>query len=282
MPPARALASPLSSRPREFPTLPGALHASVPVTRVAGVLLVLIRGGTAAAAQRADADTSSVHTVDQLTVTPVLMRQPLLNYPDSLRRASVAGTVSLRAILDPQGRLEPASMQVVTSPDSALTAIARAHLLESRFSPALMNRRRVRVKLELDVDFNPLGRAPDAAPIYTKDDGLSDSPRYLTNRDAPKYPAILQDLGVDGLVIAQLIIDTLGLPERESIQIVETPDPKFIAPVSRFVAESRFLPGRIAGRPVRVLVWLPFSFRLRPGWAVCEATPFDPFAQRCR
>ncbi|HVH30583.1 MAG TPA: energy transducer TonB, partial [bacterium] len=137
MPLARALASPLSSRPRELPTPKGTTHTHVLATRVAGTLLALI-WGREAAAQRADADTMTVHTVDQLSVTPVLLRQPSLNYPDSLRRASVAGTVSLRAILDPQGRLEPASMQVVTSPDSALTAIARAHLLESRFSPALM------------------------------------------------------------------------------------------------------------------------------------------------
>jgi outer membrane biosynthesis protein TonB len=264
----------------ELPMTRSICRAGSRAARAAGLLLGLCWRADLTA-QRADVDTAGVLTVEQLSVVPVLLRQPPLNYPDSLRRAGVAGTVAVRAILDAHGRLEPASFRVVESPDSALSALARAHLLDSKFSPALLKRHAVRAALELMVDFNPQGTAPDPLPIYTKDDGLSDPPRYLAGRDEPRYPRVLEQLGVDGLVIAQLIIDTLGRPEAESIQIVESPDPKFNAPVSGFVAAARFRPARIAGRAVRVLVWFPFSFRLRPGWAVCEATPFDPFRQRC-
>lgn len=80
---------------------------------------------------------------------------------------------------------------------------------------------------------------------------------------AVEYPDSLRLAGVQGRVMIQFIIDTMGRAEPASIQVVQSPHPGFDAPALRVVTEAEFKPGRVAGRPVRVLVLLPIDYKVR-------------------
>jgi len=73
----------------------------------------------------------------------------------------------------------------------------------------------------------------------------------------------LQRNRIQGRVVVQAILDTLGGVEQESIQFVVTPDPGFLMPVSQYLALARFRPARRNGRLVRLIVHMPVDFRLR-------------------
>jgi TonB family protein len=231
---------------------------------VAG-LVGLVLGASPSFAQDLS-DTGSVLTADQVQVTPIVLRQPLV-YPDSLRRSGIGGAVLVRAILDTLGRPESASVRVLTSPDSALDAPARASILGTVFSPARsgVDHHPVRVRLDLRVMFDPRSSRP-LLPIY--EDSVSDRPRLL-ERPSLEYPDWLRRAGIQGRVLVRAVIDTAGRVEPESIEIIDTPDPGFARPVLRFLGRVRFRPGRLAGRPVRVLVWIPFDFKF--GRRTCDA-----------
>jgi TonB family protein len=84
---------------------------------------------------------------------PELLRMPRLEYPDSLRRAGIQGSVLLEFILDTLGRAEPASIQVLYSSHPAFSEAARRAVAAARFRPAELGGRPVRVILRLPLDF---------------------------------------------------------------------------------------------------------------------------------
>jgi TonB family protein len=76
-------------------------------------------------------------------------------YPPLLRRAGVGGTVIVQLVIDTLGRAEPGSPRVVSSPNPdfnqpALNAIERAV-----FRPARLRGQTVRVRMRVQVKFNP-------------------------------------------------------------------------------------------------------------------------------
>jgi protein TonB len=77
-----------------------------------------------------------------------------------------------------------------------------------------------------------------------------------------RYPEILRQAGIEGRVLVEFIIDTLGRAERGSIRIVNSPHQLFEAPSREVVASCRFRPGRISGRAVRVRVQQPINFTI--------------------
>lgn len=78
----------------------------------------------------------------------------------------------------------------------------------------------------------------------------------------PAYPTILQQAGVEGRVLAEFVIDTLGRAERASIRFVSSTHQLFEAPARATILSCRFRPGRISGRPVRVRVQQPINFTI--------------------
>ena len=79
---------------------------------------------------------------------------------------------------------------------------------------------------------------------------------------APPYPTHLRAAGVQGDVIVQFVVDTLGRVERPSVRFLQSTDPAFAEAVRWTLLAARFRPGELAGRPVRQVVQLPFQFRL--------------------
>ena len=77
-----------------------------------------------------------------------------------------------------------------------------------------------------------------------------------------RYPEILRTAGIEGTVMLEFIIDTLGRAERNSIRIVRSPQAAFDGPAKEVVLSCRYHPGRISGRAVRVRVQLPIMFSI--------------------
>jgi len=80
-------------------------------------------------------------------------------------------------------------------------------------------------------------------------------------RDAPVlrggvrlvYPDSLRRRGIAGKVILEFVVDTLGRVEP-GIRVLDTADPLLVDPAMEMLRGARYTPGRVRGRPVRVLV----------------------------
>ncbi|HWO87755.1 MAG TPA: energy transducer TonB [Gemmatimonadales bacterium] len=79
----------------------------------------------------------------------------------------------------------------------------------------------------------------------------------------PRYPEILRQAGIEGRVLLEFVIDTLGRAERGSIRVVNSTHNLFEAPARETVTTCRFRAGRIQGRAVRVRVQIPITFSLQ-------------------
>lgn len=88
------------------------------------------------------------------------------------------------------------------------------------------------------------------------------APRLTGNAPDPKYPSSLRDAGIQGRVVVQFVVDTLGRAELGDLQVVETPHALFVESVRAALARYRFSVGEAGGRKVRTRVQLPFDFVL--------------------
>lgn len=103
-----------------------------------------------------------------------------------------------------------------------------------------------------------LGRRP-----VCRVDAAVEPPTIVSQQRALLYPDHLRDAGVQGEVVVQVIIDTVGRAEPASVRIVRAVHRDFEAPVREWVPGVVFAPGRLHGRAVRVLVTLPLEFALQ-------------------
>jgi len=98
--------------------------------------------------------------------------------------------------------------------------------------------------------------------------GVSDAsavdraPRLLGRAPEPHYPAALRSAGIQGNVLAEFVVDTLGRAELSTLRFTELANPLFGDAVRDALAHYRFRPGEVAGRRVRTRVAVPFEFRL--------------------
>jgi hypothetical protein len=76
------------------------------------------------------------------------------------------------------------------------------------------------------------------------------------------YPAVLKPRRIAGHALVHMVVDTLGMVEERSIEILETPDSAFVAPLRETLLASRFEPARSKGRPVKSSV--SYQFNLTP------------------
>lgn len=79
----------------------------------------------------------------------------------------------------------------------------------------------------------------------------------------PAYPPRLREAGIQGEVIVEAVVDTLGRVEPASLRIVTSDQTGFEAAAAASIRVALFRPARVFGRPVRVLVRVPVAFRLR-------------------
>lgn len=85
----------------------------------------------------------------------------------------------------------------------------------------------------------------------------------LRSRVEPAYPRALVASGLEGRVVIRFIVDTSGRVEPGSIEAVESTHVLFTEAARAAIARARFAPAQVGGRPVRMLMELPFLFELR-------------------
>ena len=105
------------------------------------------------------------------------------------------------------------------------------------------------------------GRGGDEAPSVISVAAADEPPLLLTSPE-PRYPPTLRAAGIAGTVMIEVIVDTDGIPEAESVRVVSSNHAQFDAAARRVVLGARYRPGRWRGRPVRVLIRQPVEFRL--------------------
>lgn len=110
--------------------------------------------------------------------------------------------------------------------------------------------------------FGPPGPARPADGVHT---GSTVDRAVVPHRGNPRpdYPAAMRAASVEGSVLVQFVVDTIGRVEPHSIAIVRTTHPQFGEAVRRWLGRTRYSPAEIAGARVRQLVQQEVGFSLQ-------------------
>lgn len=98
-------------------------------------------------------DPDAVWTEALVDQVPTLLAAPPPDYPALLRQAGISGHVVLQAVLDTNGRAEPASIKVVSTSHVGFERPGRQWMLKALFRPARARGRAVRVLVNMPLDF---------------------------------------------------------------------------------------------------------------------------------
>ena len=78
-----------------------------------------------------------------------------------------------------------------------------------------------------------------------------------------RFPPVELERHKEGRVWVTVVIDTTGNPEMASAKVLFSDADDFSTEALRVLSQSRFRPGRVGSRAVRVVVEMPFVFFLR-------------------
>ncbi len=87
-------------------------------------------------------------------VKPAILYIPSPEYPQQLRLKGVGGRVLVQCIVDTMGSVEPNSVKILQTPDTAFSRATIEALLQARFTPARVRGKGVRVLINVPIDFN--------------------------------------------------------------------------------------------------------------------------------
>ena len=79
----------------------------------------------------------------------------------------------------------------------------------------------------------------------------------------PRYPEMLRQAGVEGVVLLEFVIDTTGRVEEDNVKILQSTNRAFEAPARNVIVRSLYRPGRVRGVAVRVLVQQQIGFSIQ-------------------
>lgn len=109
-----------------------------------------VEGGTASGiVPSADA----VLSVDVVQEKPERLAGPLPVYPPLLQSAGIEGNVTVQAIIDTMGRVEPASVRITQTANPGFNESAKQMVLKSLFRPARVYGKAVRVLIQIPVNY---------------------------------------------------------------------------------------------------------------------------------
>ena len=106
------------------------------------------------------------------------------------------------------------------------------------------------------------GGLPDGGGVWNTNQ-VDRSPAIAGRAIEPRYPAQLRAAGVEGRVVLQFVVDTLGRAEPGDMTVMETSSPQFADAVREVLPRYRFIPGEAGGHKVRTRVQIPFDFTLK-------------------
>ena len=84
----------------------------------------------------------------------------------------------------------------------------------------------------------------------------------IPGQQPPRYPLTLERAGIEGDVVAQFVVDTVGRVEPWSVNVLDATHGEFARTVRERIPGLRFLPARARGRVVRQLVEQRFHFEV--------------------
>lgn len=79
----------------------------------------------------------------------------------------------------------------------------------------------------------------------------------------PAYPPALLEAHIEGRVLVQFVVDTLGRAEMRTFKVLVSSNPMFADAVREALPSMRYEPARLAGKRVRQVVQQPFTFAER-------------------
>lgn len=99
---------------------------------------------------------TTVVDVTQLSHLPLIVSAPEIQYPDALRRMGQSGRVVYSVIVNADGKPDRHSFRIVRGDDFQFERAARAYIEGIRYSPACLDGRAVRVRIDVPIDFKIL------------------------------------------------------------------------------------------------------------------------------
>jgi protein TonB len=111
----------------------------------------------------------------------------------------------------------------------------------------------------------PAGRlgAFDAGPAESSTDWRgTEVLMHVLSSGKPRYPESLRQAGVDGSVLIQFTVDTLGRVDMQSVKVLNSTHDRFTDAVRQSLAAFRFKPAEVNGKRVPALAQMPFEFHL--------------------
>lgn len=99
-----------------------------------------------------------------------------------------------------------------------------------------------------------------AGETYTSDE-VDEQVQRIGGPD-PRYPEVMRNSGVEGVVQLRFVVGTNGRAEANSIQVVSSTNKAFEQAAIDVIRQSRFSPAKMRGSPVRQLVQQTVRFSL--------------------
>ncbi len=97
--------------------------------------------------------TGDVFSVDVVQEKPERLAGPPPVYPPLLQQAGIEGTVTVQAIIDTMGRVEPSSIKITQTANPGFNESAKATVLKSLFRPARVYGKAVRVLIQIPIAY---------------------------------------------------------------------------------------------------------------------------------
>jgi TonB family protein len=119
--------------------------------RLADSIRVNRRGASRPAAKSSPFGTLAV--VGAVDEQPALLSNPPIRYAPEMQALRVGGTVIVEAMLDTTGRILPATVKVVQSPNPVFDAESKRVVLAALYRPARVNGRAARVTIRQPITF---------------------------------------------------------------------------------------------------------------------------------
>jgi TonB family protein len=110
--------------------------------------------------------------------------------------------------------------------------------------------------------------APVADTVSTPGDNVytsfevDNAVQFSYGSAVPQYPPELLAHRVPGKVTVRFVVDTSGVADVQSLEIIDSSDPQFAASVRDALPRMKFQPARLNGKRVRQLVEQPFRFNI--------------------
>jgi protein TonB len=79
----------------------------------------------------------------------------------------------------------------------------------------------------------------------------------------PRYPEVLRQGGIDGAVLLQFVVDTMGRVDMNSVRVLRSTHDLFTQAVRNSLSSFRFKPAELGGKRVPALAEMPFEFAIR-------------------